>query len=81
MGVPCDELSLESAEGSLSLIFSGLCPKDDVLIPGERHIWEHRLDAFGFFGDPFNYSTTASSRQLQTVQGIRTQVLAGMGPA
>ena len=41
--------------------FSGLCPRDDVLIPGERHIWEHRLDAFGFFGDPFNYSTRAAS--------------------
>lgn len=28
-----------------------------MLINGEQHIWEHRLDAFGFFGDPFNYSS------------------------
>lgn len=46
--------------GDGGAVIAGLCPKDDVLIPGERHIWEHRLDAFGFFGDPFNYSTLLS---------------------
>ncbi|CAE6940013.1 unnamed protein product [Symbiodinium natans] len=36
---------------------AGVCPLEEVFCNGEQHIWEHRLDAFGFFGDPFNYST------------------------
>ncbi|CAJ1403715.1 unnamed protein product, partial [Effrenium voratum] len=36
---------------------AGLCPKHEILADNERHIWEHQFDSFGFFGDPFNYST------------------------
>ncbi|CAK9080676.1 unnamed protein product [Durusdinium trenchii] len=47
------------AVGSGGHSIAGLCPRDEVLISSERHVWEHRFDAFGFFGDPFNYSRMA----------------------
>jgi len=48
---------------------AGVCPLEEVFCDGEQHIWEHRFNAFGFFGDPFNYSillTFTSNRVIVT---------------
>jgi len=38
----------------------------NLLLPRERHIWERKFDAYGFFGDPFNYlsALTITDRRI-----------------
>lgn len=38
----------------------GICPSQDLFCPFERHIWERRLDSYGFYGDPFDYASLLS---------------------
>ena len=54
MTVLCQTQFLESS--SRCSTPAGVCPLEEVFCDGEQHIWEHRFNAFGFFGDPFNYS-------------------------
>jgi len=47
----------------------GLCPARDLFRGDERHVWERKLEAYGFFGDPFNYAsllTITDTRVLVT---------------
>eukprot|EP00928_Gymnodinium_smaydae_P094453 TRINITY_DN7936_c0_g4_i1.p1 TRINITY_DN7936_c0_g4~~TRINITY_DN7936_c0_g4_i1.p1 ORF type:complete len:1476 (+),score=153.04 TRINITY_DN7936_c0_g4_i1:165-4592(+) len=38
----------------------GVCPTHDLMTLGEAHVFERKMEAFGFFGDPFNYTTLLS---------------------
>jgi len=39
----------------------------ELLLPGERHIWERKMEAYGFFGDPFNYFSVLSITDRRVV--------------
>jgi len=45
----------------------GFCPTRDLLRFGERHIWERKMDAYGFFGDAFNYVSILSITDCRVV--------------
>ena len=48
---------------------AGLCPASDIMIEGEKHVWERHLTAFGLYTDPYEYESllTVTDHQRQLI--------------
>lgn len=45
----------------------GLSPVRHIVSSGESHVWTRRFDSYGHYGDPYNYCSTLTITDYQTI--------------